>query len=98
MAELGYGPSEPMSPIEALALAREATPAGARRSDPEDPQGLAPGVAVAIGPITDSGEREITGEVSWVNRDEIAIARHHERCGDVVVHFPRVGYRVRPLA
>jgi hypothetical protein len=29
--------------------------------------------------------------------NEIGVAREHPQCGEVVVHFPRLGYRVTPL-
>jgi len=49
---------------------------------------------VAITPLTDSGDSPIEGLVRSFDRDSISIGRHHQACGDVAVHFPRVGYRV----
>jgi len=43
------------------------------------------------------GETPVTGEVRAVSRDTIALLREHPACGRVIVHFPRVGYRVSKL-
>ena len=94
MQALGHGTPLEMTPQQALAVAKDAQPQTAEQADPLDPQGLAPGMAVSVEPLTDSGENPVTGVIRAVNRDRIALARQHALCGDVVVHFPRVGYRV----
>lgn len=94
MEAIGHGTFESMSTDAALAIALNATPQTPERSDTADPQGLQPGMKISVSPLTDSGETGVTGKVVSVSRDRIALARNDERCGDVVVHFPRVGYRV----
>lgn len=97
MKSIGHGASSPMTPIEALAIAKTVQPESAALTDPRDPQHLEPGMRVAITPLTDSGDSPIEGLVRSFDRDSISIGRHHEACGDVAVHFPRVGYRVTVL-
>jgi glutathione S-transferase len=97
MKAIGHGLPSPMTPAEALAVARAAQPLTAGKSDALDPQGLAPGMKVAITPISIGGEAAVAGDIVAVDRDEIAIHRSEPACGIVAVHFPRVGYRVTVL-
>ena len=94
MAAIGHGTSTPMTPAEALAVARAANPTTAEQSDPRDPQGLKPGMKATVGPVTDSGEKAVEGIIRATNRDTIALTIENPMCGQVAVHFPRVGYRV----
>ena len=94
MQAIGHGTSTVMTPQQALAVAEEAEPQTPEQADPRDPQGIKPGMSVSVAPLTDSGEQPVAGVVRAVSRDTIAIAREHELCSRVVVHFPRVGYRV----
>ncbi|MBC8048875.1 MAG: glutathione S-transferase domain-containing protein [Chitinophagales bacterium] len=97
MIAIGHGSSSPMTPAEALAVAGATETETLEISDPLDPQGLKPGIAASVTPITDSGEKPVTGTVRALGRDVIALLREHPHCGRVVVHFPRVGYRVSIL-
>jgi glutathione S-transferase len=97
MRALGYGTSSAMTPAEALAIAKDSTPLTEEQSDAHDPQGLKPGMKVSITPTIDSGETAIEGLVRAVNRDTIALTIENPLCGEVAVHFPRVGNRVSVL-
>lgn len=94
MQAIGHGTPTPMTAVEALAIAKAAELDTQEKSDPHDPQGLKPGMKVAIVPLTHGGDRPVEGIVRAVDRDTIAISREHADCGRVAVHFPRVGYRV----
>jgi len=94
MAAIGHGKSIPMTPAEALEIARNATSTTKEQADPHDPQGLEIGMNVAIAPLTDSGETAVEGSIRLVSRDRIAIVVQNDLVGEVVVHFPRIGYRV----
>ena len=97
MAAIGHGETTEMSPAEALAVAKGASPATAEAADPADPQGLAPGDAVEVRPLSRNDvEVGVAGTVVAVSATRLAIRRADEACGEVVVHFPRVGYRVSP--
>ena len=98
MAALGNGSPTPMTPQEALGIAKAATPTTPEQGDPLDPQGLAPGMAASVQPLTNSGETAVTGVIRFVSRDRIALTLENPQCGAMAVHFPRVGYRVTPTA
>ena len=97
MAAIGHGTSSPISPAEALSVARDSTPQTAEQADPRDPQGLKPGMQATVEPLTDSAEKPVSGTIRAVARDTIALTRETQECGEVAIHFPRVGYRVTVL-
>lgn len=97
VAAIGHGHPENMDSKQALDAARASTPTASECSDPDDPQGLAPGQRVGVVPDVDGGDPTVEGRVVSVDMDTIAIARSSQHLGDVVVHFPRVGYRVTQL-
>jgi glutathione S-transferase len=97
MKTIGHGQPSPMTPVEALAIAKSVEPLVAEKSDPLDPQGLTPGMKVAVAPISVGGEAAVVGDIIAVDCDKIAVRRSHAACGIVAVHFPRVGYRVTVL-
>ena len=96
MRDIGHGRSREMSAQEALDVARDASPHTREHADPQDPQGLAPGQDVEVVPEGDGGDPSVAGRIVHVGANRVAIARSDARVGDVVVHFPRVGYVVRP--
>ncbi len=96
-AAIGHGHPEDMDSKQALEIARSATPESAEQTDSDDPQGLAPGQMVAVVPDVDGGDPTVEGRVVGVSMDSIAISRSAPEVDDIVVHFPRVGYRVTPL-
>ena len=61
--------------------------------DDSDPSGLKPGDTVRV-VADDYGVEQVTGTVIVVTADEIALRREDPSVGEVIVHFPRVGYRV----
>lgn len=96
MGEFGHGSSAPMTAVEALDIARTASPAPLRKSEPfaEDP---APGAQVRIR-ADDYGKDAIEGELVLIDREEVALRRQDEKVGDMVVHFPRLGYDLRAVS
>jgi glutathione S-transferase len=97
MKAIGHGRASSMTPAEALAVCKATDPLTKEKSDPLDPQGLAPGMRVAVTPISVGGEAAVTGHIIALDRDTIVIRRNGPACGIVAVHFPRVGYRVTVL-
>ena len=91
---IGHGQPTPMSPGEALDVARASEPTTPEQGDPRDPQGLRPGQRASVVADLDSGEAPVVGTVRLVDRDRVALLREDQRVGTVCVHFPRVGYRV----
>lgn len=97
VAAIGHGRPQAMGSKEALEVARSAAPETPDHSDPLDPQGLAPEQRVGVTPDSHGGDPSVEGRIVSVSMDHIAIARSNPEVGDIVVHFPRVGYRVTPL-
>ncbi len=91
---IGHGRPTDMTAIDALAMARASSSETAVQADADDPEGLTPGLDVGIVPDDVSGGARVKGEIVSVCAQTIAIRRVDERVGEVVVHFPRVGYRV----
>jgi glutathione S-transferase len=94
VAAIGHGSPTEMTADEALDVARAATTETPEGADSDDPQGLAPGMAVSVVPDVDGGDPVVTGTVRRVDRETISILRDEPRVGEVCVHFPRVGFRV----
>ena len=92
MADLGEGRRTEITAEDAFAVARASMPV-AGEIDPEDAQGLRAGLEVEVAP-DDTRRGAVRGTVDSATWNEIAIRRSHPKCGDVVVHFPRLGYRV----
>ena len=44
---------------------------------------------------TDYAQDPVSGELVAASATEYALRRSDERAGTVVVHFPRIGYRLR---
>jgi glutathione S-transferase len=92
---LGQGERTDMTPAEALAIARESSAAPSAGVDAKEPNGLTAGARVAVVP-DDYGFDPVAGELVASSIDEVAVRRRDPAVGDVVVHFPRVGFRVTP--
>jgi glutathione S-transferase len=96
MQAVGEGRRVPVAAAEALAEARAATSATAPKVDARDAQGLVAGQLVEVVP-DDTRRGAVRGTVIVAAPDEIAVKRSGEAVGEVVVHFPRLGYRVTPV-
>lgn len=91
IAAFGHGRSETLASAEALQRARDSRPqpdSGELSAD-----GLQAGDVVAVA-ATDYGTDAVRGELLRADADEIAIRRSDERAGEVIVHFPRTGFRL----
>lgn len=93
---LGEGHRLECSAAAAIEIARAATPKTRGVCDPDDVQGLRAGQEVEVAP-DDTQRGGVRGTVVTATCNEIAVLRTDARCGDVVVHFPRLGYRVTRL-
>lgn len=92
----GHGRPTMMSAAEALDIARAATPRapGLSSPQPEDPR---VGSIVSVRP-DDYAKDNVSGELVFIDNEEISILTRHERVGDVVVHFPRIGFDLRAVS
>ena len=90
---LGHGDRTPMTAEQALEIARSSTPSPGAGVDPGDALGLAAEAPVVVVP-EDYGRVPVSGSLVTLQLHEVAIRRTDPRAGTVVVHFPRIGYRV----
>lgn len=93
MVSIGHGERSEMNADEALRIVRESEADTATFVDPADPLGLSAGQPVTVAP-DDYGIVPVAGELLRLTIDEVAIRRVDPLAGEVVVHFPRIGYRV----
>ena len=61
--------------------------------DSGDPLGLAAGDRVCITP-DDYGKIPVEGELVTLTINEVAVRRLTAEAGELVTHFPRLGYRI----
>lgn len=98
MEAFGHGKPADMTPEQSLNIALAAQPTTTQTIDASDPTGLSAGAQVEVSSMANNTvEVPVTGNLHVLTRDRVAITRSHEACGDVVVHFPRVGYRITPV-
>ena len=93
LAAFGHGDREELGPEAALEIALAAEPEAAPSiTMPGAPEA---GSAVAVAP-DDYGKDPVVGDLVIYDDREIAVRRDDARVGAVVVHFPAVGYTVKP--
>jgi hypothetical protein len=63
---------------------------------PGDAQPLRAHMRVEVSP-DDTRRGAVQGELVSLDWNEVGVLRHDARCGEVIVHFPRLGYRITPL-
>jgi glutathione S-transferase len=90
---VGHGTRSEATAADAHAAARAATPAPSRGVDPGDALELSSGERVVVTP-DDYGRVPVAGELVTLALHEVAVRRSDPRVGTVVVHFPRIGYRI----
>jgi hypothetical protein len=82
-----------MSGEEAVAIAREATPAELPSEEWTYPNRFTVGQQVRIAAI-DYGVDPFAGELLFSGGEELILRREDPRAGTVHVHFPRMGFRI----
>ncbi|MBM3489634.1 MAG: glutathione S-transferase family protein [Alphaproteobacteria bacterium] len=94
IAAIGHGDARPLASGDALAIAAAASPAGGQGVDGENGLGLRAGASIAVTP-DDYGRDAVIGILAGLDDRRISLRREHPATGEVVVHFPRLGYAVR---
>lgn len=90
--DLGHGRPHVLTAEEAIEVARALDPVSRPgHRHPEDPEF---GSRVEVR-AADYARDPIIGSLDGLDDDEIAIRIENDRVGEVVVHFPRVGYELR---
>jgi len=95
VGRIGHGTMTAMSAEDAIDRARRCTPVECDPETGNDPQGLKAGMAVVVSPDVDGGEQPVEGRVVAASPDTITLHRTDPDAGDVQVHFPRAGYKVK---
>ncbi len=95
VAAIGHGTHEDLPASEALAIAARSAPELSRASIGDDAL-PAPRSRVAIRP-DDYATAAVEGTLVQFDRDDVAIRRADPSLGDVMVHFPRIGYSIKEL-
>ena len=93
VAAIGHGICEPLSPAGALSIAAHTAPAPLRPSI-EDDALPACGMLVTIAP-EDYVTAMVEGILTQVDTADVSILRTDPSLGEVMLHFPRVGYTLR---
>ena len=94
VAAFGRGESTLLGSDEAIAIAARATshaPTAVAAGQP-----FAAGDAVRVA-ATDYAHDEIVGAVVGLDGDEVVVERTDARAGTVHVHFPRIGFHIKPV-
>ncbi len=94
MKAVGHGRPVPMDSARALEIARSSTPRTEEQADPLDPRGLRPGDRVVVSSYQCPNAGAVSGVLVASSSQTIGIRRNDDQIGEVVVHFPRAGYRV----
>ena len=97
VAELGEGDRQPIDVDEAHRVAQESQPDLGKEIDADDAQGLEAGMPVTVAPDDFSLRGAVEGTLLRASTLELAIHRSTDDFADLVIHFPRLGYRVEPL-
>ncbi|MFY9459883.1 MAG: hypothetical protein WAP57_09050 [Aquabacterium commune] len=96
MAAFGHGKPVDCSAEASLLEAAAALPAPLPTdSVSPDASGVALGQQVQITPEQLGHGTSVQGELVAINARRLTLRLYTERCGEVHVHFPRVGYRLR---
>lgn len=95
MAAFGHGHPQDCSPDEALLVAAAALPAPLPTDTVSpDASGAALGQQVRVTPEQLGHGTSVQGELVAINPRRLTLRLQTERCGEVHVHFPRLGYRL----
>lgn len=97
MAAIGHGVQSEMSSGEAIQVARSAAPGMLAGRSLRDVDGVGVGDRVSVA-ATDYGVDPVVGTLANAEIDSLAVRRTDPAVGEIVVHFPRIGFRMSPAA
>jgi glutathione S-transferase len=96
MQALGHGTYDKLESGEAVQLAAASKPLPTEGEAFVDLHGLSRGARVTVA-ATDYGTDPVEGELVLSRPNELAVRRVDARAGEVVVHFPRLGFQVQKV-
>jgi glutathione S-transferase len=97
IGSMGHGTPSTMTAEQALIVARESKAELTPNIAPDAQPNLTAGTQVNVTP-EDYGAVPVTGSLLHLSHTTIAIRRQDPLGGEVVVHFPRLGYRLETLS
>lgn len=97
MAAFGHGSPSELSSAEAIEICKRSAPRPLEPSLAQDANGTALGARVVVR-ATDLGRDPVEGTLVHVAAESFALEREDPRAGAVRVHFPVVGYELRPAS
>lgn len=92
VAAFGHGEVQEVTAEDALADALESTPVAPDLGD-FDLHGVAIGTQVNVAP-TDYGKVPVAGRLVAASATELVLARSDERAGELMTHFPNIGFQI----
>jgi hypothetical protein len=95
LAQLEDVDVQPLSSEEALRACRDAPEELDQQMAVVDAPGLHCGQNVSVR-ANDYGRDPIEGELVFLDENEACVRRSDPRAGTVLVHFPRLGFEIRP--
>jgi len=90
---IGVGKPTDMAASEALDVARASAPTTKPFIEPGNAEGFSLGDPVTVRPYL-AGRSPTEGRLHLLTRQHVAIAHSSDRVGEMLVHFPRIGYVV----
>ncbi len=96
VAALGHGVRTEVTAAQAHTESRDSTPTAETALAPGRWPPLEAGQQVTVTP-EDYGAVPVSGSLVRLTQHDVAVRREDPHAGEVVVHFPRVGYRVEAL-
>jgi Glutathione S-transferase, C-terminal domain len=97
IAARGHGKYESMSALGALYIAASATPLPPAVSQILEGDPVV-GEMVAVTPIDTGRLNSTVGRLTSIDAMRVMVVHRNDHVGEVAVHFPRLGYRVRAAA
>lgn len=91
---IGHGTITEITAQDALDIAKAASPSADPHVEPNNREGLSRGDRVGVRAEI-AGRDPVVGRLHILTREHVALLVEGERVGEVVVHFPRVGYVVQ---
>jgi glutathione S-transferase len=96
MADIGHGSCSQITAAQAHATSLSSQSTSEYKIESPVWPALQQDSKVTVTP-DDYGAVHVSGRLMRLTHQEIAIKRHDKSAGDVVVHFPRIGYRVEAI-
>lgn len=96
MQATGHHRYTSISDEQAVEIARQAQPAAIGDREFVDTHGIALGERVSVTP-TDYALDPVEGELVICAANEYAVRREDPQAGEVVVHFPRIGFQLKKI-